>query len=1121
MDLPDKDDELVFPEGQESPPLKKKGTYERLASPIKEKVRRGKSDAWHAALNFADKSTPLNLKNATFAVKIGTMVLLFLAFCTGLVISILENSNCTEQNGCLSCSILNEQSAKKYDADNVVTNDKLGIQTQTLISSCSKLDLNPAKKSIIKDKLRLREDDWDTLITDLVQLNLYFLDNDCNYYHACNQHEWKSCDGGTGEDAYSYDAYGCVVGRKDKPDQCVWPVSPLTSANSSELLTELLMAVRTRALIMDRFEYDDDDVLKGASYPKEYRSLLEYMRRGLGYTDVRKGHEWTHIKETMMMVCQLRSLWTFSSRVYVASKLAAYVNNGCTRIDDGRKLSSDAVANVASIYLHLDGPDDSDDLWSSYFSAVTLNTGALTARMATHCSQDPNIITFSANRFMNHIDSDRMTQHHSEASTCERTKTPTTSPVPTSSPTEPGKRRRLATTCDDTCEHAMDGAICPRRLVATNSTVQACATTAALGRRSRCARAEPTVPTAAVATTDAATRLRRRPYRHRSRPHSETATTSARMPTTVSPTRASYFRLSLGVCDDGGPGASYSVCVCGTDCTDCGSRSDEACTSVGDGTDDPGTCDNSCDHADDGVCDDGGPGSSYSVCSCGTDCADCGSRPNGCEVDQGICDNTCEYAGDGECDDGGPGSSFSVCDCGSDCGDCGSRSDAQCGIEKLCEETCAYANDGDCDDGGEGATFAICTCGTDCSDCGARSSAQCPATVPDEDASAVDPIESYGGFYYYYADDNEETETVANPTRRAANNLLMKPLIAPGGDWCNAGYPNLEIRPFAVAATFNASARDGCYTYRGAQLIYSPAFLYESPCGFSNDDDFEFEIYGKYGTSESEALFTYISIQASAVTDVQYTSEACMPYTAYARLELRPVKHVRSSCTPYALEYYENSKQNPSLHLRNDGLGDDDADGYAYGFNENGTGFDRVVKTYSSASEDEYFGGVRPPNLDFTSEAEICGPYPQLGSDPSIVSGLRKVCLRKTLIDSISTTWAFAGLWLTAAGITLAVLLKTLHPKISTDAGLGSMLMDAADAAGGIAEEAGVEVDIGAPDIEAAKGVGSHVKDARNTVKSLDAEELAAHAADKAKERATETAANALDAARPGDDADD
>ena len=40
--------------------------------------------------------------------------------------------------------------------------------------------------------------------------------------------------------------------------------------------------------------------------------------------------------------------------------------------------------------------------------------------------------------------------------------------------------------------------------------------------------------------------------------------------------------------------------------------------------------------------------------------------------------NTCTYSNDGVCDDGGPGSTYSVCDCGTDCDDCGTRSNNDC-----------------------------------------------------------------------------------------------------------------------------------------------------------------------------------------------------------------------------------------------------------------------------------------------------------------------------------------------------------------------------------------------------------------------------------------------------------
>lgn len=38
-----------------------------------------------------------------------------------------------------------------------------------------------------------------------------------------------------------------------------------------------------------------------------------------------------------------------------------------------------------------------------------------------------------------------------------------------------------------------------------------------------------------------------------------------------------------------------------------------------------------------------------------------------------ICENSCVTSHDGDCDDGGEGAEYSICDCGTDCGDCGTR----------------------------------------------------------------------------------------------------------------------------------------------------------------------------------------------------------------------------------------------------------------------------------------------------------------------------------------------------------------------------------------------------------------------------------------------------------------
>lgn len=136
-------------------------------------VQRG-TDTFQAAVKVADQSTPLNLRTASFKVKLGAMVVLLTAFLSGLVWSILENIHCTEENGCLTCSILNEKSKELYEkADNVDKKVALGILNQELISSCTKLDI-AATKSVIK-KLLISDELWQIIVEDMVQLNLCVL----------------------------------------------------------------------------------------------------------------------------------------------------------------------------------------------------------------------------------------------------------------------------------------------------------------------------------------------------------------------------------------------------------------------------------------------------------------------------------------------------------------------------------------------------------------------------------------------------------------------------------------------------------------------------------------------------------------------------------------------------------------------------------------------------------------------------------------------------------------------------------------------------------------------------------------------------------------------------------
>ncbi len=251
-----------------------------------------------------------------------------------------------------------------------------------------------------------------------------------------------------------------------------------------------------------------------------------------------------------------------------------------------------------------------------------------------------------------------------------------------------------------------------------------------------------------------------------------------------------------GWCDDGGPNADFSWAHCGvgTDCTDCGVRTD----ADGDGfatSDENGPdCDDSnaainpdaTDYANDGIdqdCD--GVDFTWGVCE-----ESCGPDLDG----DGISDDN-SWENDGWCDDGGPNADFSWAQCGigSDCGDCGEREDldadgyyddqegaplpsgstfigdcddddfdvnpsaseiADDGIdqdcngvdlESICEDFCGPDNDGDgipdsdawssdgtCDDGGNGSTFSLCPLGSDCTDCGNR---------VDEDEDGYDDIQ--------------------------------------------------------------------------------------------------------------------------------------------------------------------------------------------------------------------------------------------------------------------------------------------------------------------------------------------------------------------------------------------
>ena len=91
-----------------------------------------------------------------------------------------------------------------------------------------------------------------------------------------------------------------------------------------------------------------------------------------------------------------------------------------------------------------------------------------------------------------------------------------------------------------------------------------------------------------------------------------------------------------------------------------------------------GMCTDTCRFASDADCDDGGPGAEFSMCPYGTDCIDCGAReaspPPAPPMTPSLCTNACRFSSDASCDDGGAGSEFGLCEYGTDCVDCGGRS---------------------------------------------------------------------------------------------------------------------------------------------------------------------------------------------------------------------------------------------------------------------------------------------------------------------------------------------------------------------------------------------------------------------------------------------------------------
>lgn len=102
-----------------------------------------------------------------------------------------------------------------------------------------------------------------------------------------------------------------------------------------------------------------------------------------------------------------------------------------------------------------------------------------------------------------------------------------------------------------------------------------------------------------------------------------------------------------------------------------------------------------------------------------------------------------------------------------------------------------------------------------------------------------------------------------------------------------------------------------------------------------------------------------------------------MSYVRESKLEVRAVKHSRSSCTPTGINYYESNRHQPNVKVPSD----DEMDAtFSY------------VRSNGVITDSEAKSGVNPPNLDFNSELEICGDRPASISESCCEPKTESIC---------------------------------------------------------------------------------------------------------------------------------
>lgn len=129
--------------------------------------------------------------------------------------------------------------------------------------------------------------------------------------------------------------------------------------------------------------------------------MSAYMEAELGYSGVKSGTEWVHIKETMMMMCHVQSLRVYAGKFYVATKLKNYVERGCKKKPDGIKISNNLVKSVATLF-----EVTNMNLWENYFrERLERHWGFNFTLSEQGCANNDVVTAFTAEKFSEYVDS--------------------------------------------------------------------------------------------------------------------------------------------------------------------------------------------------------------------------------------------------------------------------------------------------------------------------------------------------------------------------------------------------------------------------------------------------------------------------------------------------------------------------------------------------------------------------------------------------------------------------------------------------------------------------------------------------------------------------------------------